>query len=444
MFLRNKPLEDVVVYLDNKAFLYQKELDKLRYERKKFEKKIKKVREKLLFYDNWLHRRTDRKEKEEDIRYLENQLEKVRLKTETAESIGVKYEQVIGCLQEDFHTMPKRLEHLEKSLSEYKIEAKQMSEMRLKAIKLRNDTKEELTTLEKVTFEDRQSKENEIISIKREIENRSKENQELREKKNFKCSPAFGNDFNNDRPEVKRREIQDLKEKLENYEATIRQLQNATRVTDLQKVVERIIIQREVTELLERQKEDAERQRNYYLSLKNDTMKQLIEARYSTKGGKSDWIESMDEMRIYVKNANLTLKSKKNELVKQAELLRKTIKGANYLIEKTSTPTVKGKTVGDLCENLRQCSKKLNNMQNMVKKLSNGAEIQQIINNDQFQDMLKKINPKRHCHSVTNKAPFIDDFYESEDNEDVLTREGNLIHLKISLFTLSLIYFSSD
>lgn len=425
MFLRNKPLEDVVTYLDSKAFFYQKELDKLRYQRKIVEKKIKKTREQLLVYNHWMNKRVNKKEKEKNIRFFENQLEKVRLKTETAQSIGNKYEQVIGCLQEDFYTMPKRLEHLEKSLSEYKIEAKQMLEMKLKAIKLRNEAKEELTKLEKITFEERQFKENEIISIKRDIESRSKENQELKEKKIFKSSPAFGNDLSNDRPEVKRKEIQDLKEKLENYEATIRLLQNATRVTDLQKVVERIIIQKEVTELLERQKEDAERQRNHYLSLRNDAMERLIDARYSTDGGSTKWIESIDEMRNYVKNAGLELKINKCELAKQAQLFQKVKKGVSCLMEKTNISTTKIRNVDDLREGLKQCSKKLISMQNMIKRLSNSGESQQVLNYNQFSEMFQKF-PKKTCRSTSNRTPFLDDFYESEDNEDFLTREGTI------------------
>ncbi|CAD5121813.1 DgyrCDS10283 [Dimorphilus gyrociliatus] len=424
MLLRNKPLEYVATYLDNKAFHFQKELDKLRYERKKIEKKIKRTREQLLIYDHWLNRRMDRKGKEKTIRIFENQFEKVRLKTETAESIGNKYEQVIGCLQEDFHTMPKRLERLEKSLREYKIEARQMLETKVKALRLRNEAKDELNKLEKVTFEERQEKENELLLTKTDMENRRKEAQEIRDKRILKSSPAFGNDLNTDRSDIKRREMQDLKEKLENYETTIRQLQNSTRVTDLQKVVERIIIQKEVTKLLERQKEDAERQRNYYLSLRDDALEQLMEARYSTEVGMTDWRDSVEKMQVYVKNAKSSLKERKTELGKQAKILQTVRKGVISILERTNaTPTLMRKSTHDLAESLKQCCRKLRTMQTFIDHYSNSSDCQKQFETGEFYDFIKKTLPDKNIQSSTTKSPFMDDFYESEDNEDVLTRE---------------------
>lgn len=110
-----------------------------------------------------------------ELRNLDNRLDKAKLKCEEADHIYRAYKEIKDKLEEEQHTFPTCLENLENQIKESKKELEKILKMHKDALLARDSAKQELRYREDVNRTDRKRREMELNALKQVAEAQRKE-----------------------------------------------------------------------------------------------------------------------------------------------------------------------------------------------------------------------------------------------------------------------------
>eukprot|EP01147_Barroeca_monosierra_P010845 gene10845-2921_t len=209
----------------------------------------------------------------QQLRTLENRLDKATIKFNEAQHVGKTYKQIISKLEQDRLHFDNSISGLEKTLDQRKEELIRLEAMCVDACKSRDGSRKELAAKENEVTQTRKQRDEEKARLKTLAEERRRQFEAM-EKRLRMASAGVEQSTSADRDTSN-----ECKERLETYEDAMRRIRDATGASDVEEVVQRFMtqddtqthlrqLQHDNTELLHKLKQDHRKMQKQFEALK--------------------------------------------------------------------------------------------------------------------------------------------------------------------------------
>eukprot|EP01029_Cantina_marsupialis_P026503 TRINITY_DN7150_c0_g1_i1.p1 TRINITY_DN7150_c0_g1~~TRINITY_DN7150_c0_g1_i1.p1 ORF type:complete len:560 (+),score=192.84 TRINITY_DN7150_c0_g1_i1:72-1751(+) len=276
------------------------------------------------------------------IRLLENRLDKAMIKYNEAQSIKRTYEQIVKRLKEERVNFDNQLAAIEKTHAAKVQDLEELKMVSVDAMRAQGAAQTELESVRAQVKIDRQKWSDEIRNKKEMVHL----NADLIERRRQKKRP----DSPEDPDMIRQHEERDAalsdqmaektmqnKEKITVYEQGFRRIKEATGVTDVNEVIQKIISQEDTQKNLVELSKENQSKIETLTETHRDLKAKVEEIKYSGPGGRSGARKMVDDHEENLTTCGAKLERSKLKYERLARLLIDVKAGIDHLIEKINT-----------------------------------------------------------------------------------------------------------
>jgi len=319
---------------DHEVIDTQKRCDRLKCELEKKEKQLYELEDNYLDLkkiSEGIKNKNNPKLKE--ISSLENRLDKALIKYNEAQSIKKMYEQIIKKLQEEQLTFDQQLAYYEKTLKIKKQDIVELEYMSRDANHAKEIAKAELVKFEQQVNEERKHREKELETkkemVKQKLEFHEKNDRKVRQMEDMR------NDIQVVQDQSNKDHFDEAKEKkLAEYEETMRLIKEATGVSDVNDVINKVQFQGETHTHLKSLEEQNRARIQELKEHRAAIMAEYDELKYSGESRHAASQRIIDEFQDHLKEAEEKCDEAKTKYEWVFNLLSNAKAGIQHLYEK--------------------------------------------------------------------------------------------------------------
>eukprot|EP00050_Salpingoeca_kvevrii_P006992 m.293106 g.293106 ORF g.293106 m.293106 type:complete len:489 (-) comp12729_c0_seq1:2490-3956(-) len=264
----------------------------------------------------------------QQLRTLENRLDKAQIKYQEAMHIGNTYRMIITKLEQDRLTYDGQIQDLERAIAARKQEVADLEAMYNDSVLARDNARKQLAVKEKAHLEEKKAREEEKRELDRIAEERRRQYEALekRLRMTVKTSVDHGSGARED----------SLKQQVETLEGAMNRIKEATGVTNVQEVVERFEAQRETRDHLQALSEE-NRVRLAELKEEHERLtKQYDALKYSGDARNSSNNRMVEEFQQHLSQVKARCDDALEGESKTSMLLVRVVAGIDHLMDKVN------------------------------------------------------------------------------------------------------------
>ncbi|XP_065068944.1 outer dynein arm-docking complex subunit 3-like [Rhopilema esculentum] len=247
----------------------------------------------------------------QQLRMLENRLDKMNLKMNEANKIESTYLQILEHQKEERRTWPKQLDSLEQAIKQQQEELKELRAMFNDAQIARDNARLELAKQEQSLYEAKKERDAKLEKCKKQAEEK-KEHADKVEKRLQLQRASIQEDLSHDPKSQLSSEEQE--KKISTYEEAMAKIKDATGVSDIKEVVQRFLSQGDTHKHLEQLKINNEKMLARLKEEKEKLQAEFEEMKYSGEAKMSSGQRMLEDFQ-----AKLAEEEKKCEEAKQRQ-----------------------------------------------------------------------------------------------------------------------------
>jgi len=433
--LRDKPGNVAVVKMDEKV---RDSTNRLNLQVYRTSQKQKRVEELRTQYDQMLKDASDAvatdsgdSPEAQELRSLENRLDKARLKCKEAEHIHKTYEQIKGQLEDEHKTFEQTLDEMEQEIMRCRSELKELKAMNNDAQIARDTAKADLERQERQVYQERKERELELAQVKKEADEKRIQHERIERRIHARGS------ITQDELSPAEKQIltgEEEQQKITEYEMAFKRIKEATGVSDTQEVVTRFENQGDTTTHLEELKRENEKQISRLNEEKEKLQVEFEEMKYSGEAKLSSGQRLLEEFETHLAEEEGRREAAQDRLDKSSRILTSAKSGVEHLAEKLkhlkapSSQVQKAKISPSsdeyVLDQLSQCEEKL---LKLLEELD-GKELEEVskqMEEEEFQANAELKVPQNNTRvklPTMQKDNMYDDDEDSGEDEDILTR----------------------
>ncbi|XP_078603801.1 outer dynein arm-docking complex subunit 3-like [Branchiostoma floridae x Branchiostoma japonicum] len=369
-------------------------------------------------------------EQEQVIRQLENRIDKMRIRINTAKNIRHTYEEILHYLKEESLVFPEKLDAMELAIRAQNKELAELRSIQQDAQLSKDAAKVDLQKQEQAHFEAKRMREQTLNEKKKQVE-KQKEFAEKAEKRAQRAT--FHADDHAHDNQVSHLSITKSAEQIQTYEEAFRLIKEATVVFDINDIVWQFQTQDGTTRHLEKQCRDAEQLRAKLREDKGRVTAEFEQLKFSGEAGLSQNVLLLEQMGDHVKQEDERLSRAQARLERTQNALRQATTGIHNLMDKLSSVKISVKKFPvpsskmEVRDHLDVCEQKLLLLmkQLQLKVGPPGAERDKNMASSGFQAFLEGGLRKDNVRITVEKeeSDYEDTYeYESQEHEEALSR----------------------
>jgi myosin heavy subunit len=332
--MRGMSGKEAIAKLDQQVCESKKRFNALRHQCKVKEKKLAglQTEHRQMVKDSETISQADTGESDESqqLRILENRLDKMNLKLNEAKKIKSTYQQILEHQKEERRSWPKQLDALEQGIRQQSTELSELKVMYNDAQIARDTARAELTKLEQSVYEAKREREVQLMEYKKQAEEK-KEHAEKVEKRLQRAS-LQQDDMSHDQKSQLSGEEQERK--ISTYEEAMSKIKDATGVSDIQEVVQRFLSQGDTQKHLESLKVSNEKTLVRLKEEKEKLQKEFESMKYSGEAKMSSGQRLLEEYEDKLKASEQKCKEAKLRQEGTSRILVDIKAGAEHLSDK--------------------------------------------------------------------------------------------------------------
>eukprot|EP01137_Pigoraptor_chileana_P005079 Opistho-2@47682 len=371
----------------------------------------------------------------QQLRVIENRLEKALLKSEEATTITVTYKKILHALQEERLAYDQRISAIESQLRQKQREYDELKAMAEDALLARDVMKTELQKAEQGFYEEKKSREKELKD-KQEVVRKKLEMRDKSDKKKTPMVDMMEQDGGVDAAkqpidaEQVRASEEDRDGRLVQYEEAFRKIKGAAGVFDINDVVQKFQAQKETQNHLEELKATYEQEIQRLTELKAKTQTEYEELKFSRASHISQRL--VDEFEQRLEDAARKYDARHGEFNRATNILTQAKTGIQHIGDKLSNymtennrrlPPMADETVVDI---LSACDGKLTKLIASLDQF--GFEKDKVDLPREFplpkNNIRIKLPQKDNIEEVLLSTAAVDFDEEESGDDDLLDREG--------------------
>ncbi|KAI1886805.1 hypothetical protein AGOR_G00199590 [Albula goreensis] len=277
---------------------------------------------------------------QQNIRVLENRLEKAQLKCQEAEHIMKSYLKLKAHLQDESLTFQSQLDRLEAEILRQRLELQDLQVMKSDANLSKDVAKAELQRQEELVYKERKEREAILACYKKQAEELKAHSERL--ERRAQRMAVHPDELSS---EAQRSAAMDAEEDktIHTFEEAFHRIKEATGVTDTHEVVERFISQGDTQKHLEELKEENERTLVELKEERDQLQAQFQELKYSGEAKLASAQQILDECESHLQREQ----ERRDEASDKLESLTRTLgmirAGVEHLSDKLQHIKPKGK-----------------------------------------------------------------------------------------------------
>ncbi|XP_056009397.1 outer dynein arm-docking complex subunit 3-like [Ostrea edulis] len=365
-------------------------------------------------------------ERKREIRRLQNDIDKAKIKYEAARNITRRYEEIMRYMEEESRLYPARLDKLQSFVVRAKRELSELRHVIEKALYSKEEAKIELHIMERDTYQAKKARDAQLNEAKREVEKRKEpvvERAEKRAKVNIIMDSA---DLKPVKSPVGKRS--DRQEHLLTLNEGIEKIKRAFNVSDIKDIVYRVTDQDSTHRRLIQQQKEKQNVKARLQEEREKLNKLLDEMKYTSQRQLARGRKMVEELQEFVVSEEKMYTESMEEARTNEKLLIDLQFGINTLYDKLSEvklkPPYHNYSKGDPVDDLANCSRKLELLvreQADIPKLSKAS--------DQFKlhaYLESQLSPENFRIRIDPDDGSDDDAFQydgGQDNEGHLTRD---------------------
>lgn len=366
---------------------------------------------------------------QQNLRILENRLEKAQLKSQEAEHIMNVYLKLKSKMQEESLTFQTQLDQLEAEILRLRQELKDLKVMNCDAHQCRDAARMELQQHEEIIYRERREREMILQDYKKQAEER-KANAERAERR----AQRVAMQPEDSATDTQRNTNGVQEEKIINtFEEAFKRIKEATGVTDTQEVVERFIAQGDIHQQLEEMKLENEKNLVRLKEEKEHLESEFQQMKYSGEAKLSSGQQILEELESHLKEEEARRDKMKEKMERMTIVLSSTKAGVEHLanklqhvkITKSRAPALAPSVDSDeyVLDVLSATEEK---MMKLLEELED-KDIQELLKKMEEEDFHASIEGKLPDYNIRVKLPMISKQDIFEDDDDSGDDEGDVV-----------------
>ncbi|XP_078540313.1 outer dynein arm-docking complex subunit 3 isoform X1 [Lissotriton helveticus] len=366
---------------------------------------------------------------QQNLRILENRLEKAQLKSQEAEHIMNVYLKLKSQMQEESLTFQTQLDQLEGEILRLRQELKDLKVMNCDAHQCREAARMELQQHEEIIYRERREREMILQDYKKQAEER-KANAERAERRAQRV--AMQPEDSAADPQRNTNGVQE--EKIINtFEEAFKRIKEATGVTDTQEVVERFIAQGDIHQQLEEMKLENEKNLVRLKEEKEHLESEFQQMKYSGEAKLSSGQQILEELESHLKEEEARREKIREKLERMTIVLSSTKAGVEHLANKLQHVKITKSRAPALAPSvdseeyvLDLLSATEEKMMKLLEELED-KDIQELLKKMEEEDFHASIEGKLPDYNIRVKLPMISKQDIFEDDDDSGDDEGDVV-----------------
>ncbi|XP_060071927.1 outer dynein arm-docking complex subunit 3-like [Ylistrum balloti] len=418
-------IAEAINTMDQKVCVASKRLNDLKYQRNQREERLSELcvtakHTKTVSYTDY---NVDR---EREIRRLQNEMDKARIKYEAARNISRRYEEIMMHMQEEVRNYPARLDLLEQIVGDASSELAVLHQMNEKAIKTSEESRKDLHVMEREMYQAKRARDMQLNETRKEVERR-KETSERAEKRAKVNLIADTTDTKAARLQLEKAERQ---EKILELEMGFEKIKSAINVSDIDDVVMRVLNQEETTRRIKAQEKEKLRNKKELLREKYKLNKIFEEVKFTSERQLARARQILDDVEDNMAEKEKCREKTYDTLLTSDSLLLDIQSGIATLNEKLKDvklkPPFHNFTTGDPVKDLLNCSRKLDRLQTELVMQGGDGTTPRVDFNKLHEFLESRLPPSNIRIKVdVDDGSDEDDFHfdHDQENEGLLSRE---------------------
>eukprot|EP00112_Aurelia_sp_Birch-Aquarium-sp1_P003348 Seg1374.4 transcript_id=Seg1374.4/GoldUCD/mRNA.D3Y31 product="Coiled-coil domain-containing protein 151" protein_id=Seg1374.4/GoldUCD/D3Y31 len=266
----------------------------------------------------------------QQLRVLENRLDKMNLKLNEAKKIETTYLQILEHQKEERRSWPKQLDTLEQSIKQQQEELKELRAMHNDAQIAKDNARAQLGKLEQSLYEAKKERDAKLDKCKKQAEEK-KEHAEKIEKRLQRPS-IQQDDLTHDQKSQLSGEEQE--KKISTYEEAMAKIKDATGVSDIQEVVQRFLSQGDTHKHLEQLKVNNEKMLARLKEEKEKLQAEFEEMKYSGEAKMSSGQRMLEDFQAKLSEEEKRCGDSKQRQERSSHILVDVKAGIEHLADK--------------------------------------------------------------------------------------------------------------
>lgn len=355
----------------------------------------------------FLHKNSpEQNEGECKVTELENALDKALIKYDTARSISRRYQDILEKLKEESLTLPAKLDAMEQALVSKRAELQELKVLARDAQQAREQTKRHLARVEQDSYESRKQREAELSTTRKEVDRRKAEAEKV-ERRHARATLLVDNQDQKAQLELQAK--QEKQEKILTYDGAFRLIRDATHVTDMHEVVQRVLCQQDKQAMLKAQVSELESQRQRMRTDLRSLNQTFHDMKYSGEKEISRGEAMLEQVQAAHDKEHDSGARTEERLQRAGNTLINVKAGISSLLNKLMDLTAssqvdqaKPEIKGNVEEQIPICRRKL---ETLLRKISTAApDMEAKLQCGQFQDFLEQKMPADNVRVKLDKT----------------------------------------
>ncbi|KAL3870815.1 hypothetical protein ACJMK2_038855 [Sinanodonta woodiana] len=191
-------------------------------------------------------------DKEQEIRQIENEIDKADIKFSAAANITRRYEEIFDKMQEECEIYPMKLDLLEEAYRETSKEMEELKEMKEKAIRAGEEARRDLHAMEREMYQTKRVRDQQLNEIRKEVEKRK----EVADKTEKRMRVAVTSETGESKTARQQQRKTERQEKMLTLENAFEIIKRNIHVSDITDVVVRVSNQGSTHQKLQKDKKE--------------------------------------------------------------------------------------------------------------------------------------------------------------------------------------------
>uniref|UniRef100_A0A7N8XYG6 Outer dynein arm docking complex subunit 3 n=1 Tax=Mastacembelus armatus TaxID=205130 RepID=A0A7N8XYG6_9TELE len=359
----------------------------------------------------------------DNLRALENSLEKTQFKCKEAENIMTNYLKLKRHMQDESLTFQGQLDSLEAEILKHREELQKLEAMNNDAQMSKEAAKAELQHLEELLYKERKERESIIANLRKKVEERKAQAEKVdRRTQRTTMQP---DELSSEAQRSTTRMAGEEEKAISTFEEAFQRIKEATGVTDIQEIVERFISQKETHQHLEKLKGENEKVLQDLKEQKELLNQQFQDMKYSGEAELSSDKQMLEECQQQLEAQQQKCDAAKEHLDWLVKTFSTVRAGVEHLADKLQHITLVVLTF--VLELVTQCELKLQ----LLHEELQGKDLAALIKEMEEEEFFVRIEGKLPVYNTRVKLPedqrpdlFNDEDESEEDEGDIISREA--------------------
>ncbi|XP_035262539.1 coiled-coil domain-containing protein 151 [Anguilla anguilla] len=432
---RNKSGKAALQILDQKVCDRMKKLNALRHSAETRRRRLEELQQQ---YDSIQAQAqapqpdaTRREEDAQNLRVLENRLEKAQLKCQEAEHIMRSYLKLKAHLQDESLTFQSQLDRLEAEILRQRQELQDLQVMKNDANLSKDVARAELQRQEELVYKERRERDGILACYKKQAEELKAHSERLERRAQ---RTAMHPDELSSEAQRSAAAVAEEDKVIHTFEEAFHRIKEATGVTDTHEVVERFISQGDTQKHLEKLKEENERTLVQLKEERDQLQAQFQELKYSGEAKLSSGQQMVEECEGHLQREQ----EKRDEASERLEALTRTLNavraGVDHLSDKLQHIKMKGKPSKTqvspssdeyALELLTQSELRLASLVDLLQGKDLAAVLKEM-EEEEFQTSIEgklpQYNMRIQLPEAQKQGPYDEEEESGDDEGDIITR----------------------